>query len=107
MEETLVQGHTGAGMEPGFIPGLIDTKAQLFRLLSPLSCPAPGPRSWDHCLETPCRQKFSPPQGHSARWTAESQPHPQAKVTAISQMNPWQPLCKLKPRVTENLPKVT
>lgn len=40
MEETLVQGHTEPGMEPGVIPGVTDTKAQLFRLLSPLLCPA-------------------------------------------------------------------
>lgn len=43
MEETHVQGHSGPGVEPGFIAGVIDTKAQLSGHLSPLLCPAQGP----------------------------------------------------------------
>lgn len=111
MEETHVQGHTGPGVEPGFIPGVIDTKAQLSGHLSPLLCPAQGPPDR---ARRPLRGTF---QAGILRSTllchialhlraTESQP-PQAGIMGTSQTNPWEPTCKLGPRMAQDSPKVT
>lgn len=100
-------------MEPEFIPGPIDTKAYMFRLLSPLFYPAQSPLEYtERQLRGILQAGMLPAQACSATAgglslkPAESQLC-KAEVTGISQPNPREPMCKLRPRVAQDLPKVT
>lgn len=111
MEETHVQGHTGPGVEPGFIAGVIDTEAQLSGHLS-LLWPAQGPPDRARRLLRGTSQAGSLLHStllcHIALHlrATESQP-PQAGMMGTSQTNPWEPTCKLGPRMAQDSPKVT
>ena len=80
MEDTLLQGHTGAAVEPGFILGVTDTKAQVIGHLSPLLRQPRAP--WEPtCKLGPRGEQHSSSQGHTA--PAESARFPPCALSCL------------------------
>lgn len=98
-------------MAPGFILGVIDTKIQPSGHLSPLLCPAQDPLDHAGWQRKGTFQAGIPLCSALASLLSVCSPQnprpPKAEVVGINQTDPWEPMCKLGPRVTQDSPKVT